>query len=153
MKTAIDHTCGHRTEANLTGTNTHGERDRKATHLATRPCPDCARADRETGRQEQNQQAAADASANGWPALTGTDRQIAWATTLRAETIQAMADRLARHHDTDAADQALHAWTGEALRHTEAAWWIDNRALGIRAVNNDLTPEGRAALQALTAGK
>jgi hypothetical protein len=155
MKTAIEHSCGHRTTANLYGTNVHGERDRKAEWLAARPCPACARAEREHEQQEQNRKAAEEAAASAWPALTGSDKQIAWANTIRAETVQAMADRLSLHPDAARAAEALKLWTAEALRNTDAAWWIEscgNRpaTLAIRAINAELTPESRQALQALT---
>lgn len=149
MKTAIEHSCGHRATVQLYGTNTHGERDRKAAWLATQSCPDCAKVDRAEQRDERNQETAAQADANDWPTLNGTDRQIPWATTIRADTIAAMAKRLNRHPDADIATRALAVWTDDALRHTDASWWIDNRTNAVRAVTANLTPESRENLRTL----
>lgn len=80
MQTNITHSCGHRTTVQLYGTNSHGERDRKAAWLATVPCPACAKVERGEERAELNKQTAQDAAANDWPTLTGTERQIPWAT-------------------------------------------------------------------------
>lgn len=62
-------------------------------------------------------------------ALTGTEKQIAWATQIRAEIFglaAALAESCARHSpDTAAAAQTELAVLATA---SNAAWWIENRA-------------------------
>ncbi len=42
-KYEIKHTCGHTETVNICGTNVHGERERKAEWLASKPCYKCQR--------------------------------------------------------------------------------------------------------------
>lgn len=41
MKYDITHTCGHERRIDITGTNVHGERDRKVKYFESCPCPEC----------------------------------------------------------------------------------------------------------------
>lgn len=147
MKFSISHSCGHTAGVDLLGP--YADRDRKAAWLATVPCPACAKTERDQERDQRNEQTAAQAASAGWPALTGTERQTAWATTIRADTITAMTERLGRHVDAELASAVLAVWTADALRHTEASWWIDNRTDPVRAVSTNLTPETRETLHTL----
>lgn len=45
-------------------------------------CPDCYRARLAAERDAENRAAMEDAKATGLPSLTGSDKQIAWATTI-----------------------------------------------------------------------
>lgn len=97
--------CGHTYTYNIYGPG--NDRPRKAAWLATRPCPDCQRA----AELAQAQQATAQL-----PALTGSEKQIAWATKIRAEVF-AQADALTSD-TTEICD-----WLAT---QTSAKWWIDN---------------------------
>lgn len=99
----ITHSCGHDETITLSGPRS--EQDRKAAWMADRACYDCQRA-------ERNATAAADSAAQGWPSLTGTEKQVAWATTIRAEMIETLLI------DSDA---------DVLIQQTEASWWIDHR--------------------------
>lgn len=150
MKTHIEHSCGHDSIADLVGPNTHGQRQRKADWLATRPCPACARQQETDECATQNAETAQDAEAQGWPELTGTPKQISWATALRAQTIAAMAERLADKLTPETTERALELWTAGALRATDAAWWIDHRDRPQAAVNSLLlTPDELQTLRDL----
>lgn len=80
----INHTCGHTINHNLLGPIK--DRETRASYLETQPCLDCARAEKTQKAQEQNKDL---------PKLEGTEKQIAWAETIRAqkakelETLQA----------------------------------------------------------------
>lgn len=50
-------------------------------------CTDCYKARRQRERDEERARAAAEAQEMGWPELTGSEKQIAWANTLREEII------------------------------------------------------------------
>ena len=112
-------------------------------------CDSC----REKQRYEENAKAAAENAASGLPSLTGTEKQIAWAETLRAERLEMIRKALAGEYDSF----YLHAYWGEYLgctfskclqpedprtahaievlkQQTAARWWIDQREKKIGAV-------------------
>jgi hypothetical protein len=61
---------------------------------------------------------ATSARAAGWPELTGSPKQIEWATTVRADKIREM--EASNPHEVD--------WYREVmLRETSAGAWIDSR--------------------------
>lgn len=95
-------------------------------------CPTCyaklKAAKRDAERAEATARAAEQSAAHNLPALTGTEKQVAWATTIRA---QALNEALESHNGSldnlnDVGRQVLAA----AMAHmpTEATWWIDRRA-------------------------
>lgn len=152
MKAEIEHACGHVTTVNLAGTNVHGERGRTAQWLATQNCPTCARQERKQQREDANAEAAATSAERGWPDLVGTPKQRAWATTVRADAVQAMHDRLTARCTPEVAEQSLQMWTAAALRQLDASWWIDHRDRILASVNSlVLTPEELAELRETTA--
>ena len=73
-KTKFTHTCGH--DGLCDGRN-RAESDRRAKFFAQDSCWECRKA-------AENAAAAAQAQAAGLPALTGSDKQIAYGTTMRA---------------------------------------------------------------------
>lgn len=77
-KYEITHCCGHVRTYNLFGKT--DDRNRKIEWLESQPCPDCK-------REEQNAEAAKKAAAENRPVLTGSEKQVAWANTLREEVI------------------------------------------------------------------
>lgn len=136
-QTAIARTCGHSTIEQLYGPG--AERTRKAAWLATQPCRECAR---------QAATVAAVKATADLPALTGSDKQVAWATTIRAKlvadlkTFRAEVDaRAAKFPGPDAdeflavADKAIAAIESK----TDARFWIDNRtSWGEEMVKNEM---------------
>ena len=80
----IHHTCGHEETVQIYGTNVHGERQRKAEWLESKPCRDCER----KALREENLTGAAE--------LTGSDKQINWANDLRAKAIAEAKQLLAK---------------------------------------------------------
>lgn len=100
MQYTPTHSCGHKGETiKLYGP----ERDRKrALEAATRhQCPECRMA-----------AAHAIADAQGWPRLTGSPKQIAWASEIRITAQAAWPD----------------AEFAKALAVPMASWWIDQRS-------------------------
>lgn len=80
----IRHTCGHEETVQIYGTNVHGERQRKAEWLESKPCRDCER----KAMREENLTGAAE--------LTGSDKQVDWANDLRAKAIGDIKAKLAK---------------------------------------------------------
>lgn len=93
-------------------------------------CQDCERKQREADRAVENEKAAQAAAENGWPQLSGTDKQIAWANTIREQAMEAMREyfldeeRLKDHPFGRYAHEAL---TAILLDQTRASYWIENR--------------------------
>lgn len=125
-KYEITHTCGHLQTHQIYGPNTRGQRAYQARQLAARPCDTCTRATR-----DQVSAAATEmAQAAGWPTLTGTPRQIAWAQTLRADVLAALIAELADHPQIPDAirEEVVDLYTRVALREQDAGWWITSFA-------------------------
>ena len=118
MEQLITHACGHEQVHYLTGFA--GQQDRKARWLRTTLCRICFIA----GRREEQATLAAQAEAAvahlDLPKLSGSDRQIAWATTIRASGLAALVADIAGMDD-----EALTP----CLEITDAKWWIDHRDL------------------------
>lgn len=96
-----------------------------------RLCPACyakAKAkERAEAREVENKAAAETAGALGLPALSGTEKQVAWATSIRQKALdEALAPHggsLANLNDKGRAVLAA----AMAKLPTEARWWIDHR--------------------------
>lgn len=112
MKYEITHICGHNQDHQMYGAE--AERKNKLAWLAGQPCNHC--------RQSA---ASAVAENNNLPALSGSDKQVAWAMTIRQAATELMASDLAANgfaapEDVAAAVAGLPA---------AASWWIDNRGI------------------------
>lgn len=135
----ITHTCGHTSVAKLFGK--HDGRDRRITALSAEDCSACRAG-----------AAKATAEVAGLPALTGSEKQIAWATDIRAEQIAqldtTMADVRARTVATAPAwaTTAIETAAEATRRQVTASWWIDNRhrrydLSWVRVVLSDAKPQ------------
>lgn len=126
----VTHSCGHQAHIELFGKLTGRERVMEG--MRGRVCDNCRRA-----AHAASNAAAAEAN-SGLPALTGSDRQIAWAESIRHSIAQALevALNVARTHP-QAAERAaeVRRWerAGAAvMAHTSAGWWIDHRSYSPR---------------------
>lgn len=100
-------------------------------------CNTCAGKRRREAREQENAAAAQESEAMGLPQLTGSVKQIAWATTIRMKFIQqirlrmeAVEKRLNGPDVSDRAKKMLQNMESDVtilLSHTDAAWWIENR--------------------------
>ena len=139
MQTQITHTCGHTETVQMYGTSR--ERDSKAAWLAGKPCQEC---------QRKARQAQATESAQGLPALTGSDKQVAWATTIRAEQLGKVAKMRQEFEATgrkqNVTEDVMAAQMGQfdalvakLTAQTAAAWWIDRRTNSAQALLKDVS--------------
>ncbi len=121
----VTHTCGHAETVNLVGP--HVQRERTLDRYESHRCLNCTRS------AELEQAATADL-----PSLTGTDKQVPWATTIRAKGLSAIAAWLDDFeaqcvaHNSPAAEveraRALyHGLRDTVIGQTAAKWWIDHR--------------------------
>lgn len=138
----INHHCGHTAEVNLTGTNVHGQRERRAAALAKRPCPNCQATSKAANNALVSTNAATLAAEAGLPELSGgSPKQIAWAETIRMDTraqVEDLRQRLLAALDIPGEDAELARRSLDALDEVErrtmaanpyATWWIDRRAM------------------------
>lgn len=140
----VTYTCGHTDTIQIYGPGR--DRERKLANEESKLCPDCYKAKLEADRQKQNAEAAEANQAAGLPKLEGTEKQIAWAESIR----KSMIDHIIEYYISQITDEAKaehpeeyeRVMKGfEALkRHTDASWWIDNRInddkIGLRRLIN-----------------
>lgn len=122
----ITYKCGHEDRVQIYGTNSHGERERKAEWYSTIICPECKR----KARDAENTDNAEWNSANGCAQLNGSAKQIAWAETIRAKAIKGLTKLIETKRESGAPEEAINGGLRilcEMKSQTEASWWIDNR--------------------------
>ena len=123
MEQRITHACGHEQAHYLTGFAS--QQDRKAQWLKTTKCRPCFVAEKKTAQADAASRDGAAIAHLDLPPLTGSERQVAWATSVRASRLAALVAE-------PAADGAV-AWE-VCAPITDAKWWIDHRDLA----NSDL---------------
>jgi hypothetical protein len=128
-KYVVQWACGHETTEQLFGK----ERDRQAwiRGAATRLCPDCLAAKRKT-------EAEAIQAESGLPELKGSEKQVVWATRIRADVLKEV-DELRQKFEralTEAARskflEIFDSWADGLKATTSASWWIDNRDMPVK---------------------
>lgn len=156
-KYQVTFTCGHTGTVQLFGKTSDRERWIEWAEQ-NKLCYKCYEKQKEESHQQAAKVATEEAVENGLPSLAGSDKQIPWAETIRAEKL-AEIDRLITPLDTNmakvAADPALlekanskavedgfvdFADSGECLKVAvnqikatdSAKWWIDNRGEDMR---------------------
>jgi hypothetical protein len=95
-----EHSCGHAGERYQAYGKTDG-RERQLKAIESYPCPDCRKAEADKIAKE-----------SGLPILTGSPKQIAWASEIRMRALRLL--------PTEKADK-LRA-------ESSARWWIDHRS-------------------------
>lgn len=129
-KYEITRTCGHTETIQISGPV--AGRDRQADYESGKLCYGCYKA--EQARQRAASQAAAEsAKSSGLPALTGSEKQVAWAETIRAAAAQSLNTlrpmlQSAPEANRKAADIAIGIIDATMAR-TSAHDWIESRAI------------------------
>jgi len=136
----VTYSCGHSDTVQLYGKTR--DREWRLAREQEKLCPECWKKYREEERAKENAKAAEANKAAGLPELEGTEKQIAWAETIR----KSMIDHVAEYYISQITDEAKaerpEIMKGfEAMkRHTDASWWIDNRLnddkIGLRRLMN-----------------
>jgi hypothetical protein len=134
----VIYNCGHAGRVDLIGKVK--ERERKIKWMESSGiCPECWEAEKKRQHEAEAQKAAAEADELGLPDLEGTEKQIAWALTLRKEWISkiekniAMAEKKIENGVVDA-EKGKKVLAGireemenRLIAETSARYWIDNR--------------------------
>lgn len=110
-KYTITYKCGHTADIQIFGK--YEDREKKVAYYATIDCPEC-----------RAREAAAKAKADGLAELTGSPKQVSWASNIRAEKLadaEQLAEKVTRNKDMF--DGAINKMKAE----TTASWWIDRR--------------------------
>lgn len=130
-KYSVEHSCGHTLIHHLIGKNS--ERERKISWMENNLCKDCFIAQQEELKQKQKTDAAQEAenfaTEAGLVLLVGTEKQIAWANTVRMHFILAFnrfVERANKTNNTKLIDfsKSTALWLSSIK---DAKWWIDNR--------------------------
>lgn len=118
------YSCGHEGRTDITGPvkNRQWIADRRFEGL----CPECYQKQKEDGRAKASSESADKAKEQGLPKLTGTEKQVAWAETLRLQMFEVFEkfnerDGIRKHQDTY--DHFMTVIKNES----RAKWFIDNR--------------------------
>ena len=116
-KYTINHTCGHQVTVQLFGS--YKDRERRIAYLETCECEECRKA-------KANAAAAEAKAARGLADLAGSEKQVAWANTIRENAYKCI-DTLAQFANNDQAKAMMEGWRAKMDAQTTAKWWIDNR--------------------------
>lgn len=100
-------------------------------------CNECNKKRRAEKYTQENIVAAQESHSLGLPELTGSEKQIAWATTIRMGFIrqidirkETIEQKLNDPESVERAKRMLQNMESDVailLSHTEAAWWIEHR--------------------------
>lgn len=113
-KYKITYKCGHTAEVQLYGKE--AEREKKIKWYATIDCPECE-------AREQKEKA----EAKGLPHLTGSEKQIIWATKLRnnaLDKLDAQISIISNEQNKSKMTAFRNQWIS---KETASTYWIDNR--------------------------
>lgn len=84
-------------------------------------CPECKKKRMAREHEEENRKAAEAAKAKAWPKLTGSEKQVAWANSIREGFVSKLVED---NENTDIFKEAVSI----ILDNTSASWWIDHRS-------------------------
>ena len=129
------YSCGHEGRVNIIGKERY--RQSKADSHFSRLCPECYEKKRQEENAEANAASSEKAKELGLPELKGTEKQVAWANTLRQQLLEKFEAKIKEGFTSSVAKR--HGITEEKLRatlqnilstKTDAKWYIDNRDIG-----------------------
>lgn len=132
-KYTVKHSCGHAQTHQLYGR--HAERERKLEWLETTLCSDCFVTERDAQHAAESATAAELNAAAGLPSLTGSEKQIAWAESIRSKFLTELDGLVAKLSPAPELSEvaageirdAIVLLANEPRQQSEARWWIDNR--------------------------
>lgn len=125
----VTRSCGHVETIGLVGK--HKNREWRLEHVEPyKLCHECYQAELARQREEENREAAEVAKEQGLPSLVGTEKQVAWAETLRQKMLADIDELNAREVPKFQRNDPKLLTAIHAIRSkTEAKWWIDHRGL------------------------
>lgn len=148
----ITYSCGHTDTIQFYGKTK--DREWKIANEESKLCPECWKKHREEERQKQNAEAAEANQAAGLPELEGTEKQIAWAESIRENMIEAVEKQIFGKMDKEKIKQHPEIYQDfvkafNALKsHSSASWWIDHRGYDFYSLRRLMEEEIRALKKA-----
>ncbi len=126
-KYTVTRSCGHEETVVLFGPGK--QRDWRLESVEPyKLCSECYQAELKRKREETNREAAEAAKESGLPALTGTEKQVAWAETLRMQMLALIDEAIYTHIKADQRGDIRLLDAVESIKaKTDARWWIENR--------------------------
>ena len=94
-------------------------------------CKECEKARLSAMHEEENAKAAEAAAEMGYPELIGTEKQVAWANTIREKAISELRDTFMDPECPEKYQYRRLNYTGISyllLKMRQAAWWIDHQS-------------------------
>lgn len=130
MKYDVTYSCGHEGVVNLFGKRK--DREYRLEYIQKGLCPDCWRA------QKLNEAAEVEEREH-LPELSGSEKQIAWARSIRKKLLDELEHLLNKGHvKTERAEVLIEYGFS---RKTEAKWWIDHARGGLSEFFAELNAE------------
>ena len=127
-KYSITFSCGHEGVVNLFGRS--ADRESKIRWYEEHVlCPACYEKSLKEAREKQKEQCKARAEELGLPELTGTGKQIKWATEIRDKFAEGITKNLGDYSKKPKAQRAVNAWASFCYAHDKASWWIEHREM------------------------
>ena len=140
-KETVNFSCGHSETQQFYGK--HADRVSRLEWLERGVCRECFRVEQIKKRAEESTAAAEQAKNNGLPPLVGSDKQIAWAETIRKNALDSESNavistekyeeeyaKLTAEEQKNQATKIFESMLSARNRletETAARWWIDNR--------------------------
>lgn len=126
-KYQIERKCGHIEEMQIYGATK--DRDRRAEWESGKLCYECYKAEQARKRAEESAAASTAAQADGLPALAGSEKQIAWAESIRRALVDGVEKILAGYEAKEPEKVAMFRAEFRAveLAETSAHIWIEKR--------------------------
>jgi len=109
-------------------------------------CPDCYRAEKQEAREQENERAAKLSKSLGFAQLEGSEKQVAWANSIRQKVYENMCKTGSEHPVYG------YALVAEAISlELSAKWWIDTRNNDFVSIFKAIAANYPAAWQAIQA--
>ena len=144
-KYTVTRSCGHEETVQLIGKIK--DREWRLEHVeASKMCYDCWQADLAQQREAENKEAAEAAQEMSLPALTGSEKQIAWAETVRQQMIASIDEYIYRDGSAFLRrenEAQLREAAEQIKQRTSARWWIDHRDIREREIEQLLAEVAR----------
>ena len=122
MKYTVTYRCGHTGVIDLGGKGS--EREWRLKKEAEKLCPDCYQEELD----RKNKEAAEKAEQMGLPKLEGSEKQIAWAESIRSEIISKIDEVFyTDSHSKLKGSQIADTFKGEVMTCTSAKIFIESR--------------------------
>lgn len=130
----VNYTCGHSETAQLYGPTK--ERYAEISRKETGVCPECWKKEQQEKARVQVESLSGRYNKETLPALTGSEKQIAWATEIRgkiASQANETAEKAESFRETKPENYTQAIDTLDAImQRTSAKFWIDYRTMTLR---------------------